>query len=80
MRLNIWTVIFFVVLVDIYIERFTGSNIFGFGKIEIDGVPQQHGIRVVSFFRTEHSWSFYMWFYIYNCRIYSKFFKIKKNI
>ena len=50
---KIWTVIFFVVLVDIYIERFTGSNIFGFGKIEIDGVPQPHGIRVVSFFRTE---------------------------
>ena len=37
---KLWTVIFFVVLVDIYIERFTGSNIFGFGKIEIDGVPQ----------------------------------------
>ena len=48
-----WTLIFFVVLVDIYIERFTGSNIFGFGKIEIDGVPQPHGVRVVSFFRTE---------------------------
>ena len=50
---KIWTVIFFIVLVDIYIERFTGSNIFGFGKIEIDGVPQPHGVRVVSFFRTE---------------------------
>ena len=46
---KIWTVIFFIVLVDIYIERFTGSNIFGFGKIEIDGVPQPHGVRVVSF-------------------------------
>ena len=50
---KIWTIIFFIVLVDIYIERFTGSNIFGFGKIEIDGVPQPHGARVVSFFRTE---------------------------
>ncbi len=50
---KIWTIIFFVVLVDIYIERFTGSNIFGFGRIEIDGVPQPHGSRVVSFFRTE---------------------------
>ena len=50
---KIWTIIFFIVLVDIYIERFTGSNIFGFGKIEIDGVPQPHGVRVVSFFRTE---------------------------
>ena len=51
--LKIWSTVFFVVLVDIYIERFTGSNIFGFGKIEIDGVPQPHGVRVVSFFRTE---------------------------
>ncbi len=50
---RIWTIIFFIVLVDIYVERFTGSNIFGFGKIEIDGVPQPHGARVVSFFRTE---------------------------
>ena len=50
---KIWTIIFFIVLIDIYIERFTGSNIFGFGKIEIDGVPQPHGARVVSFFRTE---------------------------
>ena len=50
---RIWTIIFFIVLVDIYVERFTGSNIFGFGKIEIDGIPQPHGARVVSFFRTE---------------------------
>ena len=36
---KIWTTIFFIVLVDVYIERFTGSNIFGFGKLEIDGFP-----------------------------------------
>ena len=51
--LKIWTTICFVVLIDIYIERFTGSNIFGFGKVEINGIPQPHGTRVISFFRTE---------------------------
>ena len=51
--LKIWTIIFFVVLIDIYIERFTGSNIFGFGKFEVNGVRQPYGDRVISFFRTE---------------------------
>ncbi len=51
--LKIWATIFFIVLVDTYIERFTGSNIFGFGKLEIDGVPQPGGDRVMSFFRDE---------------------------
>ena len=50
---KIWTIIFFIVLVDTYIERYTGSNIFGFGKLEIDGVKQPHGKRVMSFFRNE---------------------------
>ncbi len=45
---KIWTITFFIILVDIYIERFTGSNIFGFGKID-----QPYGDRVISFFRTE---------------------------
>ena len=51
--LKIWTIVFFIVLVDVYIERFTGSNIFGFGKLEINGVPQPYANRVISFFRTE---------------------------
>ena len=46
---KIWTTVFFIVLVDIYIERFTGSNILGFGKVEINGVLQPHGDRVISF-------------------------------
>ncbi len=50
---KIWATIFFIVLVDTYIERFTGSNIFGFGKLEINGVPQPNGERVVSFFKDE---------------------------
>ncbi len=48
-----WTIIFLLVITDIYIERFTGSNLLGFGKIQIDGVLQPHGPRVVSFFKTE---------------------------
>ena len=51
--LKTWSIIFFIVLIDIYIERFTGSNIFGFGKIEINGISQDHGPRVTSFFRNE---------------------------
>ena len=51
--LKIWSIIFFLVLIDIYVERFSGSNIFGFGKLEIDGIPQPHGTRVISFFRNE---------------------------
>ena len=72
--LKIWTIIFFIVLVDIYIERFTGSNIFGFGKID-----QPYGTRVISFFRTEPiagsficGFSFIIFGYILN------FFKSKK--
>ena len=49
--LKIWTIVFFVVLVDIYIERFTGSNILGFSSVQ--GDIHSRGYRVVSFFRTE---------------------------
>ena len=51
--LKIWSIIFFVVLIDVYIERFTGSNILGFGGIENAINAQTRGYRVVSFFRTE---------------------------
>ena len=50
---KIWSSIFFLVIIDIYIEQFTGSNLLGYGKIQIDGVLQPHGPRVVSFFKTE---------------------------
>ena len=50
---KIWTVIFVIFIFDIYVERITGSNLFGFGKIQIDGVLQPHGQRIVSFFKTE---------------------------
>ena len=51
--LKIWSIIFFVVLIDVYIERFTGSNILGFGGIENAINAQTRGYRVVSFFKTE---------------------------
>ena len=38
-------------MVDIYIERFTGSNILGFSSVQ--GDIHSRGYRVVSFFRTE---------------------------
>lgn len=76
--LKIWTIIFFIVLADIYIERFTGSNILGFGGIESDF--QSRGYRAVSFFRTEQipgaficGFSFIVLGHILN------FFKSKKN-
>ena len=50
---NFWLFILSIFLFDIYFERFYGSNILGFGKIEIDGVPQPNGERVVSFFKDE---------------------------
>ena len=36
---------------DIYVERFTGGNLLGYGKVQIDGVLQPHGLRVVSFLK-----------------------------
>ena len=50
---NFWLIILSIFLFDIYFERFYGSNILGFGKIEIDGVLQPNGDRVVSFFKDE---------------------------
>ena len=50
---NFWILILFIFLFDVYFERFSGSNILGFGKIEIDGVRQPDGNRVVSFFKDE---------------------------
>ena len=81
--LKIWLAIFFIVLIDIYIERFTGSNILGFGKLEIDGILQKDGPRVVSFFRTEPisgaficGLSFLVMGYIFNFLETKKKFKI----
>ena len=50
---RIWLIIFSILIFDVYVERFTGSNILGFGKVEIDGLIQPDGDRVVSFFKDE---------------------------
>ena len=50
---KIWTIVFVILIFDIYVERITGSNLLGFGKTQIDNVLQPHGMRVVSFFKTE---------------------------
>ena len=42
-----------VVAFDIFIERFTGTNILGYGAEYVDGVLQSGGNRVVSFFKDE---------------------------
>ena len=44
--LKFWSIIIFIVLIDVFIERITGKNTLGF-----DG--QQYGYRIVSFFKDE---------------------------
>ena len=51
--LLIWSFVILAVILDIFIEFFTGTNIFGWGAIEINGVLQPDGTRVVSFFQDE---------------------------
>lgn len=51
--LNIWTIILSIFIIDIFIEYFFGTNIFGWGAATINGVPQPDGTRIVSFFKDE---------------------------
>ena len=81
--LKVWTIIFFIVLIDIYIERFTGSNILGFSTSLITDDIQTRGYRVVSFFKTEQipgaficGFSFIVLGYILNFLKYQKNLKI----
>ncbi len=50
---NIWAIVFFVFVLDVYLERFTGTNIFGWGASEINGIKQPNGLRIQSFFKDE---------------------------
>tara|TARA_B100001057_G_scaffold215864_1_gene216109 strand:+ start:18 stop:1292 length:1275 start_codon:yes stop_codon:yes gene_type:complete len=50
---NFWTLIFIIFVFDVYFERFSGSNIFGWGAKEIDGIIQADFKRIVSFFKDE---------------------------
>ena len=51
--LDFWAIFFIIFVLDVLIEQFTGSNILGWGAIEINGIPQPHGNRIVSFFKDE---------------------------
>ena len=44
-----WTIIIFIVLIDVFIESFTGTNIFGFSN----NIADAGGNRIVSFFKDE---------------------------
>ena len=48
-----WSIILLIVAFDVYVERFTGTNVLGFGAMYIDGIQQANGKRVVSFFKDE---------------------------
>ena len=50
---NVWTIFFIIFVIDVYFERFSGANFFGWGADEINNVKQPHGIRVMSFFKDE---------------------------
>ena len=48
-----WLIMLLIVAFDVYVERFTGTNVLGFGAMYIDGIEQTNGKRVVSFFKDE---------------------------
>ena len=43
--------IFLIFVIDVYVERFSGTNIFGWGAEEINNIKQPNGLRVVSFLK-----------------------------
>ena len=49
----IWIIIFILFIIDVYVERFLGSNVLGWGAEEINNIKQPNGLRVVSFFKDE---------------------------
>ena len=46
-----WTIIFIIFITDVYFERFLGSNIFGWGAEEINGVFQPVWFKNNEFFQ-----------------------------
>ena len=67
----IWYTIFIFFIIDVYIERFTGTNIFGWGPEEVNGVSEPYGLRVMSFFKDEP---------IAGAYLYGFFFLISGNL
>ena len=73
-----WTLVFFVFVFDVYFERFSGANVFGWGPQEIDGVFQPYGSRVMSFFKDEPIAGSYLYGFIFLVSGYVlQFFKNK---
>ena len=50
---KIWMIVFTILVLDVYLERFTGTNMLGWGASEINGVKQPDGLRIQSFFKDE---------------------------
>lgn len=51
--LKFWTIIFIILVFDVFLEKYSGSNLFGWGAYEKNGVTQIYAERVVSFFKDE---------------------------
>ena len=49
----VWMIVISIVVFDTYVERFTGTNVLGFGAEYVNGIEQSDGNRVVSFFKDE---------------------------
>ena len=66
----IWSIVVFVVALDIYYERITGSNILGFGQ----------GQRIFSFFNKPIAGSFMLSFFLLIIGFFFEFFKNKNYL
>ena len=76
----IWIIIFILFIIDVYVERFLGSNILGWGAEEINGVFQPYGSRIMSFFKDEPiAGSFIHGFIFLICGFLLGFLKDKKK-
>ncbi len=62
---KVWTIILLIFVADVYFERLSGTNIFGWGAAEIDGIMQPNGLRVVSFFKDEPVAGAYLYSFIF---------------
>ena len=49
----VWMITISIVILDIYFESVTGTNVLGYGTEYINGIRQPNGNRVVSFFKDE---------------------------
>ena len=69
---------FLIFIFDVYFERFSGANIFGWGAEEVNGVFQPHGSRVMSFFKDEPIAGSFIYSFIFSISGFL-FFLLKKK-